>query len=321
MITDHPPRGFDGGGSSYQNQDVPISCRGSGAGLSAQSDDSTPRRQGAQNKKERAAGARPRGVVAVSLRAGARAACAPGGTVVSRVRRGAGMNRLVRLFGTSIGRKLMTALSGLLLVAFLAGHALGNLTLFQGRDALNAYAHWLQGHPLLWLFRIGLLLLFTVHVTIAVRLALENREARPAGYRRRQLREAGYASRTMILSGGLVLAFLAFHLLHLTLGVVEPEAFRAVDPSGRADVYGRVIHAFGQFWLVLLYLAGLALLGLHLRHAIGSLFQTLGFNHESYETLLCLFSGLLALIIVAAFATIPLAVAAGWVGGAPGGAG
>lgn len=223
------------------------------------------------------------------------------------------MYRLIRLFRTSIGRKLVTAVTGLLLVGFLAGHALGNLTLYQGRDSLNAYADWLQGHPLLWIFRIGLVVLFGLHVSLAAGLARENRAARPTGYRRQVLQQAGLASRTMLVSGLVVLAFLLFHLLHLTGGVVDPAHFNLVDEAGRPDVFARVVLAFSNPWLAALYLGALALLGLHLRHAIGSLFQTLGFNHESYQTLLCLFSAVLAIAIVASFAMIPVGVLAGWV--------
>jgi succinate dehydrogenase / fumarate reductase cytochrome b subunit len=128
------------------------------------------------------------------------------------------MSRLARLSRTSLGKKLWMSLSGLMLVLFLVGHLAGNLKLLQGPDALNDYAAWLQGHPVLWVLRAGLLGAFVLHVGLGIALARENRVARPIAYKCVDHQSAGVVERHMVLSGVLVLAFLVYHLLHLTLG-------------------------------------------------------------------------------------------------------
>jgi succinate dehydrogenase / fumarate reductase cytochrome b subunit len=226
------------------------------------------------------------------------------------------MYRLIHLFRSSIGSKLLVAASGVLLLTFLLGHAAGNLLILKGPGALNAYADWLQGHPLLWGFRLGMLALFTLHVLTAVRLARENRAARPVRYRRIARLGARLPGRLMVLSGALVLAFVVFHLLHLTLGAVGPEVDAMVDGAGRVDVYARVVASFREPWLVGLYVGAVLLLGLHLVHAIEGLFQTFGFNHESYQGLIRFLAPALSLLIVAGFAAIPLLVLGGVIGAA-----
>jgi len=221
------------------------------------------------------------------------------------------VNRLVRLFRTSIGRKLVVAASGVLLLGFLVVHAAGNLLILKGPDALNGYADWMQGHPLLWGFRLGLLGLFGVHIVTAVRLAHANRAARPVPYRRIARLGARLPGRLMVVSGLLLLAFLVFHLLHLTARVVAQSGNPLLDDAGRVDVYGMLVAGFSQPLIVTIYLGAMALLGLHLVHAIEGMFQTLGFNHDSYQTLIRVLAPLLTLLIVGGFAAIPLLVIGG----------
>jgi succinate dehydrogenase / fumarate reductase cytochrome b subunit len=221
------------------------------------------------------------------------------------------MARLIRLFRTSIGRKLVVALTGVLLLGFLLAHMAGNLVILQGPDALNAYAAWMQGHPLLWGLRLALLVIVAVHIVAAVGLARENRASRPVRYRHRPVLASFLPGRFMVVSGLLVLAFLVFHLLHLTARVVMPELGAMTDADGRVDVYRGVVLSFSDPLVAGFYLAALLLLGLHLLHAVESLFQTFGFNHESYQTLIRVLAPTLTLLIVAGFATVPLLVLAG----------
>jgi succinate dehydrogenase / fumarate reductase cytochrome b subunit len=223
--------------------------------------------------------------------------------------------RLIRLLRTSIGSKLVVAATGALLIGFLLVHALGNLLILKGADALNGYADWLQGHPLLWGFRVGLLALFAVHVVMTVRLARENRRARPVGYRKLAPLGVRLPGRLMVVSGGLLLLFVVFHLLHLTVRAVGPEIEPLLDGAGRVDVYGLILASFSQPLYAGIYLAAMLILGLHLVHAVESLFQTLGFNHESYQPLIRVLAPVLTLLIVAGFAAIPLLVLGGVVGG------
>jgi succinate dehydrogenase / fumarate reductase cytochrome b subunit len=221
------------------------------------------------------------------------------------------VNRLVRLFRTSIGSKLMVAVTGALLVGFLLVHAAGNLLILKGPDALNGYADWLQGHPLLWGFRFGLLALFLIHVLTAERLARENRAARPIRYRRISLLGTRLPGRLMLLSGGLLLAFVVFHLLHLTVRALGPQAKPLRDAAGRVDVYALVVASFNQPVFTVVYLVALAFLGLHLVHALESAFQSLGFNHESYQGLVRFLAPVLTLLIVVGFAAVPVMVLTG----------
>ena len=222
---------------------------------------------------------------------------------------------MLRLFRTSIGSKLLVAATGTALVGFLFVHAVGNLLVLKGPEALNGYADWLQGHPLLWGFRIGLALLVVLHVGVSIRLARDNRAARPHRYRHIARLGARLPGRLMPVSGLLILAFLVFHLLHLTLRSVGPVVDPLLDDAGRVDIYGMLILGFGEPWIVTVYLAAMAVLGLHLLHAIEALFQTLGFNHDSYQPLIRVLAPALSLLITGGFAAIPLLVTGGLIGG------
>ena len=223
------------------------------------------------------------------------------------------MFRLLRLLRTSIGKKLVMALTGLILVGFVVGHMIGNLKVFQGADSLNGYAAWLQGNPLLWGIRLFMLAFFAVHILTALRLVLGNRAARPRAYAVRTSLQTNLAARTMALSGVLVLAFVIYHLLHLTVGVVQPETAGLIDSTGRPDIYSRVVLAFTNPWIAGLYGAGVLLVGVHLQHAISSLVRTLGFSHEGYHQAIDYAGTALALLVVAGFLAIPVAVQLGLV--------
>jgi succinate dehydrogenase / fumarate reductase cytochrome b subunit len=221
------------------------------------------------------------------------------------------MNRLVRLFGASIGRKLIAATTGALLLVFLFGHMLGNMKVFQGPESLNSYAAWLQGHPLLWFIRIGLLAIFVIHVYLTVTLAWENTRARPVGYRRYRPGTSSFASRYMFWSGLTIFAFVVYHLLHFTLGVVDPANTRLLDAQGGLDVYARMVRSFGNPVIAGSYIAAMALLGFHLWHAITSAFQTFGVHHESYQTLIKVGSIILIAALVIGNCSIPIMILAG----------
>jgi len=137
----------------------------------------------------------------------------------------------------------------------------------------------------LWGVRLTLLAILAVHLGLSIRLAVHNRRARPAGYVVREYRRATLASRTMALTGSLLVLFVVFHLLHLTAGVVDPAAHNRLDIRGQRDVFGNVVHAFQNPLLVVIYLVGQAVLGLHLSHALSSSLQTLGMEHPMLDRL------------------------------------
>lgn len=208
----------------------------------------------------------------------------------------------------------MVAATGALLILFLLVHVSGNLLILKGPSALNAYADWLQGHPLLWVFRGLLLALLATHILTTKQLAHENRAARPVRYRRLNRRKGGLYARTMLLSGIALLGFLIFHLLHLTLRWVGPVVTPLRDAAGRVDVFSLVVSAFSDPLLTVVYLLAIVLLGMHLVHALQSLVQTLGFNHDSYRPYVRGLTIVISLSIVSGFASIPLLVQFGVVG-------
>jgi len=192
------------------------------------------------------------------------------------------MGRLLALLRSTVGRKILMAVTGAGLIAFLVVHLLGNLYVFQGREALNAYAAWLQAHPLLWPARIGLLAVFALHTWLGISLARENRAARPRAYEGRLAEppRVRWLSRPMALTGLVVLAFVVYHLAHFTFGWVLPEAYDRYDAQGRHDVYAMVVAGYRNPWVTGSYVVAMLLLGLHLGHAGQSFLQTLGIRYE-----------------------------------------
>jgi succinate dehydrogenase / fumarate reductase, cytochrome b subunit len=225
------------------------------------------------------------------------------------------VSKLVALLRTSVGRKLLMAVTGALLLGFLVVHLLGNLYLLKGREALNAYAAWLQGNPMLWPARIGLLAVFALHVAAGISLARENRAARPVGYRNGlALPVATLPSRSMLLTGLVVIAFVLFHLAHFTFGRVMPEAHALVDAQGRHDVYGMVLAGFQNPWIVSTYVVAMSLLGVHLAHAGQSFLQTLGIRYEHGNQLVKAVGFGLVAVIMLGNLVLPLSVFLGLAG-------
>ena len=219
------------------------------------------------------------------------------------------MTRFARLLRSSIGRKVLMAGTGLALLGFVIGHLLGNLLVFQGPEALNAYAAWLQSKPpMLWTARIGLLVVFSLHVYLGLTLALENRAARPDRYTHHAVVQTTISSRTIALSGLVVLAFLVFHLLHFTFGVIDPAHTHPNHADGGHDVYGMVVHGFQNPLIAGSYIVAMLLLGMHLKHGTASLFQTVGINHSSYTPLIHKACLLLVALIVLGNCSIPLLI-------------
>jgi succinate dehydrogenase / fumarate reductase cytochrome b subunit len=216
------------------------------------------------------------------------------------------MFRLLHFLRSGLGAKLVMAVTGLALVLFVVVHMLGNLTIYQGPAAIAAYTDWLQGHPFLWVARVGLLAVAVLHVWLGLRLAARNRRARPARYAVHRSLAATPAGRTMAWTGLLVLAFLGYHLLHLT--------FRVTGPQPEGDIYARVVAGFSDPWVAALYGGAVAALALHLHHAAQSLFQTLGIGERTHRPWLRALSPAVAVVVGAGFASIPAAVQLGLLG-------
>jgi succinate dehydrogenase / fumarate reductase cytochrome b subunit len=222
---------------------------------------------------------------------------------------------MIRFFGfilTSLGSKVLVALSGLGLAGFVVFHMLGNLQVFQGAAAINRYAAFLRDMPiLLWSARLGLLGFFMLHTGLAIRTAIHNRRARPMPYAVREYRQATLASRTMALTGTLLLLFIIFHLLHLTAGWIDRSFIEGVDAQGHRDVFGKVVHAFQNPLYVAIYLLGQVVLGFHLSHALSSSVQSLGLEHPILDRLFKGTGPVVALFVVIGNIAIIVAVAMG----------
>ena len=178
---------------------------------------------------------------------------------------------------SSLSAKTVMAVTGLGLVLFVIAHMLGNLQIYLGPQALNAYAYKLKSMPaLLWTARIGLAATFIVHLGLAFYLRKLNKAARPQSYAFRDPVDASLASRTMLLSGLVILGFVVYHLLHFTLGVTDDRLLALLDANGHHDVYSMVVMSFRNVWVSLAYILAMLFLGLHLSHAVGSMIQTAG---------------------------------------------
>jgi succinate dehydrogenase / fumarate reductase cytochrome b subunit len=255
------------------------------------------------------------------------------------------MNLLLQPVRSSLGSKYVMAVTGLFLIGFVVAHMCGNLLIYAGRDALNSYAAALKYRPaVLWSFRIILAAFFLVHILLGLRLHRQNSAARPIPYRYEDTIQASWASRHMLLTGLVLLAFTLYHLAHFTFGaVVEAkqtgtngkvvsknyfslaegrrpgekhfESAPYIDLSHpprdlevRHDVYAMVISGFRNVWITLSYLLAMAFLGLHLWHGGSSWFQSLGINHPRWNPLIRGFGPVLAIIVVAGNCSIPLSV-------------
>jgi succinate dehydrogenase / fumarate reductase, cytochrome b subunit len=192
---------------------------------------------------------------------------------------------LGRYLRSSIGAKHVMAVTGLLLLLFAVAHMIGHWQMFGGRDVYNSYAHFLQSlWEVKWPIRAGLLGLLVVHLITAIGLVAKNRAARPVAYAMYKPVTSSAAGRAMAWTGLALFAFLAFHILHFTVGQIQPEYFHTADAKGRFDAYSMFVNGFRQPWVYGVYLAGMALLALHLGHGAASWLQSLGLRHPKYST-------------------------------------
>jgi len=215
----------------------------------------------------------------------------------------------LRFWQTTVGKKAIMAVTGFILFGFVCGHLLGNLQIFEAPDKINRYAAFLKSvPPLLWGTRITLLFAVGLHIWSSFELWLLQREARPIKYVKKTNLNSTYASRTMIWSGPIILAFVIWHLLQFTLGAVHPGA-----PFDEHNVYNNVVFGF-QVWPVsLFYIIAMTMLCYHLYHGLWSMFQSLGISHPIYTPILRVLAKVVAVLIAIGYISIPAAVLAGFV--------
>jgi succinate dehydrogenase / fumarate reductase cytochrome b subunit len=245
-----------------------------------------------------------------------------------------------------IGRKILMALTGLVLVLFVMGHMLGNLQIFLGADVINAYAyklHHVLPAPALWGIRLFLLACISIHIWMAVLLTLANRKARPQDYAEKKVVQATYSSRTMRMSGVILLAFIIFHIAHFTVrsvpgmqyekvGVIEPIEVPLVKHGevvlhngavvSTFNVNDMMVSGFQVWWVSAFYIIATGLLCMHLTHGVSSMFQTVGLRNKLWRKRLDRIALIYGWVVFLGFASIPLATLAGALdkdpsGGAP----
>ena len=216
---------------------------------------------------------------------------------------------------SSVGRKIIVAVTGVILLLFVIGHLLGNLQIFLGPDWINSYAQHLRDlGPILWIIRSFLLVSVVLHIYFTILLTIENRRARPEDYRDRNYVKASWASRHMAVSGLVVLVFIIFHLLHFTGRKFNPQfPLLKLDPLNRYDVYSMMVYGFQNVPVSLFYIVGLFLLTLHLTHGSSSFFQSLGLNNQRLTPKLAIGGRIFAWLLFIGYTSIPIAVLVGLV--------
>jgi succinate dehydrogenase / fumarate reductase cytochrome b subunit len=221
------------------------------------------------------------------------------------------MRTITRILGSTVGKKAVMGATGLVMVAFVLGHVAGNLLVFRGQHALNAYSAFLKSTgEILWIVRLVLFASVLLHIWAATALTRADLAARPVGYARKVPQASTIASRTIRYGGVVLAAFIVFHLLHFTTGSIRPATFSA------EDVYTNVVGSFHVPWVVAIYVVAMAALGLHLYHGVWSSFRSLGLSRPSSNPLRNrTIATVVAVVVWLGFTAIPVAIFAGLVGG------
>jgi succinate dehydrogenase / fumarate reductase cytochrome b subunit len=217
------------------------------------------------------------------------------------------VERAARFYDSTIGKKAVMAVTGLILFGFLILHMAGNLQIFLGPTVMDHYAETLHGTPeLLWGARTVLLVSVLLHIWASIQLSGVKKEARPVAYVKPGNVQSTYASRTMMLSGPVIAAFIILHLLHFTTGTRLPQFVEL-------HAYENVVAGFSQPVFALLYIIVMLLVATHLSHGIWSMFQSVGFSHPRYTPKIRKFAAVFAWILIAGFISVPIAVLTGLV--------
>jgi succinate dehydrogenase / fumarate reductase cytochrome b subunit len=215
----------------------------------------------------------------------------------------------------SVFKKVVMAVSGIIMVLYLIAHMIGNLKVFSGRESFNGYSEWIRtiGEPAvpaqttLTIIRIVLLAAVIAHFWAAISLWRQAKRARPQGYVTKKAVAQSYASRTMRWGGVIVGLFIVYHILDLTMGVANPEG-----PG--STPYDRLVAGFSNPLVTAVYVIALVLLGMHLRHGIWSATQTLGQSNKRRERTVSLFALVFSVVLIGGFLVVPLSVLFGLVG-------
>jgi succinate dehydrogenase / fumarate reductase, cytochrome b subunit len=222
------------------------------------------------------------------------------------------IHRAIHFYAAPIGKKVVMAVTGLILFGYVLGHMAGNLQIFApDHDQINRYAAFLHSttnFAPLWIIRLVLLAAVVWHIVAALQLTKTKSDARPVGYVKKRDVPTAYAARTMMWSGPIVAAFVIFHVLHLTVGSVMP--LREVGPN-QPDVRYNIVSGFQNPLVAGFYILAMGLLCMHLYHGLWSLWQSLGWIDQQHNRKIKNAAGIVAILICAGFVSVPLAVLAG----------
>lgn len=216
------------------------------------------------------------------------------------------------LWNSTVGKKTIMAVSGLIMLGYLAVHMLGNLKIFFGPGEFDHYAHWLRtlGEPFLhhewalWIVRLVLVAAVVLHAVSAYQLSRRDIRARPVGYAHKR-RRASYATRTMRWGGIILALFIVWHILDLTTGTVHSGGFQAGHP------YQNVVDTFSTWYGNVIYIVAMLAMGLHVQHGFWSAAQTLGVGSAARDRVLKTLAVVFAVVLTAGFVSVPIAVMTG----------
>ncbi len=222
------------------------------------------------------------------------------------------MSNCCSFYRSSIGKKWVVAITGVLLIGFVIGHLIGNLQFFAGPRVINEYGTHLRELPfgLLWVIRLGLLGVVLLHIVTTIILVKENRAARGTPYAFKASVQAKVATRLMALSGILLLGYIVFHILHFTTHNIN-SSFAHWKDGEHHDVYRMIVSGFSNVAISLFYIIAMILLAMHLSHGASSLFQTLGLRTKKMASVLGIGAQVFAWVLCAGYISVPVAVLAG----------
>lgn len=221
---------------------------------------------------------------------------------------------LLAFYRSTIGKKIIMGVTGLIGIGFVILHMAGNLQAFVSQDKINSYGALLHGPlaELTWLLRIVLIVAVVLHVLMAYQLTMRSRAARPIGYEHKEPQVASLASRTMKWGGVLLLVFIILHLLHFTTETIDPGGWRGMtDNQGHRDVYGNLIASFRIWWVAAFYIVAMIALGLHLYHGAWSSVRSLGYAKSTEHPLHRRIALGVAIVVWLGFTIVPVGVIAG----------
>lgn len=221
---------------------------------------------------------------------------------------------IAAFYRSTVGKKIIMAVTGIIWVLFVILHVAGNLQAFAGPDKINAYSALLHGPgaELLWVMRVVLFVALVLHILMATQLWLRARAARPEDYRDRDPQVSTWASRQMRIGGVVFFAWVVFHILHFTTRQVDPGRWaHQTDAAGQYDIYGNIVASFRIWWVSAFYLLAMIVLGFHLWHGVWSSGRSLGIARPSDQPLRRRLGSILAIALWLGFSIVPIAVLAG----------